>query len=247
MPRMHPALSRVDHRPWPVPPGRWAWRQSWHDLLFAHWPISAAELASLVPSGLTLQERDGAAWIGIVPFRMTGVTLRKLPALPGLSVFPELNVRTYVERGGKPGVWFFSLDAGNQLAVWTARMLLSLPYHHARIRLGGSESIDYHAVRTAGGAARFDATYRPSGQVYESEPGTLAHWLTERYCLYSGAPGGGILRTEVHHRPWPLQPAEAEIRENGMLSALGLRTMAGPPLLHFSRRLDVIGWLPVKA
>src|SRR5690554_1769026 len=115
---MHPALTQTDHRPWPLPAHRWTWRQTWCDLLFAHWPIDAKKLRPLVPEALTIQEYDGTSWIGVVPFRMEGVMLRPLPDLPWLSAFPELNVRLYVEYGGKPGVWFLSLDATNPLAVW---------------------------------------------------------------------------------------------------------------------------------
>jgi uncharacterized protein YqjF (DUF2071 family) len=115
---MHPALRATAHRPWPIPPGPWTSRQSWCDLLFAHWPVPARSLRALVPEPLRIQEYRGAAWLGIVPFQMRGVAPRPLPDIPGISAFPELNVRTYVEYGGKPGVWFLSLDATNALAVF---------------------------------------------------------------------------------------------------------------------------------
>jgi len=111
----HDAFGQTDHRPWPLPPGRWSWRQSWRDLLFAHWPVAAAAIRPLVPAELTVQEFDGTSWIAVVPFRMAGVMRRPLPDLPWVSAFPELNVRVYVEAGGKPGVFFFSLDATNPL------------------------------------------------------------------------------------------------------------------------------------
>ena len=118
---MHPALSRTDHRPWPLPSGPWRWRQCWRDLLFAHWPVPVSALRSLVPASVAIQEFDGTSWVGVVPFRMTGVMLRPLPDVPGISAFPELNLRLYVDVGGKPGVWFISLDAASSLAVWAAR------------------------------------------------------------------------------------------------------------------------------
>jgi uncharacterized protein YqjF (DUF2071 family) len=132
---MHPALSQLEHRPWPLPYKPWHWRQSWHDLLFAHWPIPAAALRPLVPAGLTVQEFGGTSWIGLVPFRMTDVMRRGLPDLPWVSAFPELNVRLYVEHNGRPGVWFLSLDAANPLAVWAARRFFHLPYFQARMSL----------------------------------------------------------------------------------------------------------------
>ncbi|MFT7663947.1 MAG: hypothetical protein ACI87A_002175, partial [Planctomycetota bacterium] len=145
---MHSALERLDHRPWPLPPGAWSWRQSWCDLLFAHWPIPSSQLRSLVPSELTVQEFDGTSWVGVVPFRMQGVMRRPLPDLPWVSAFPELNLRLYVEYEGKPGVWFLSLDASNWLAVWAARRFFHLPYFHADMRLDwNADRVEYRSTR----------------------------------------------------------------------------------------------------
>lgn len=236
-------LERTDHRPWPLPSGPWRWRQSWHDLLFAHWRVPADRLTSLVPAGVTIQEFDGTSWVGLVPFRMEGVMLRPLPDLPGLSAFPELNLRLYVEVGGKPGVWFVSLDAANQLAVWAARLLFRLPYFYAAMTLSQQhERIHYRSVRRTSARVAFDGTYWPTSAVFESTPGTIEHFLTERYCLYTQGRDGGILRANVHHQPWPLQLAHADIEENTMGSAQGI-DLAGPPaLLHFSKSLDVVVW-----
>lgn len=239
---IHASLSRVDHRPWELPAGRWAWRQSWRDLLFAHWPVSADAVRHLVPPALTLQEFEGTAWVGVVPFRMTGVMRRPLPDLPWISAFPEVNVRLYVEHAGKPGVWFLSLDAANALAVWAGRRLFHLPYFNASIRLEQrGDGIRYSAARRDGRAI-LEARYRPTSDVYESTRGTLEHALTEKYCLYAEAPDGSIWRNDVHHHPWPLQRAEADFTENTYLSACGV-TVTGPlPLLHFARRIDVVVW-----
>jgi hypothetical protein len=236
----HPALAHLAHRPWPLPSKPWQWRQSWRDLLFAHWPVPAAALRARVPARLTVQEFDGTAWIGVVPFRMAGVMRRPLPDLPGISAFPELNVRTYVELDGKPGVWFFSLDATNPLAVWAARRFFHLPYYRARMSL--LESSDGFRYSSARAGAEFAGTYAPTSSPYLAKPGSLEHWLTERYCLYAQEPGGAILRNEVHHAPWPLQSARATIECNTMAESHGL-PLAGPPaLLHFAKRLDVVVW-----
>ncbi len=237
---MHPALSQLAHRPWPLPTRPWRWRQTWHDLLFAHWPIPAAALRPLVPPSLTIQEFAGTSWIGLVPFRMTGVMRRPLPNLPWVSAFPELNVRIYVEHDGKPGVWFLSLDAGNPLAVWAARRFFHLPYFWARMSITAQGDGFNYSSRRAG--AEFSGTYRPTSDVCPAAPGTLEHWLTERYCLYASAPDGSLWWNEVHHAPWPLQPAEASIGRNTMFAFHGLATDPGPPLLHFARRLDVVVW-----
>lgn len=236
----HPALSFLEHRPWSLPARRWTWRQSWRDLLFAHWPVPAATLQHFVPDALRVQEFEGTSWLGLVPFRMTGVMRRPWPDLPGISAFPELNVRIYVEHGGKPGVWFLSLDATNALAVWAARRFFHLPYHRARMELHEeAETIHYESER---GSARLRAQYRAISTPYASAPGSLEHWLTERYCLYARAPDGALWRNEVHHAPWPLQRATAEIQENTYFDVHGLNVPGPPSHLHFARALDVVVW-----
>jgi uncharacterized protein len=221
--------------------------QSWHDLLFAHWPIDAAQLRPHIPTRLTIDTFAGQAWIAVVPFRMSGVRLRGTPALPWLSAFPELNVRTYVSAGNKPGVWFFSLDAQNPIAVAVARAWFHLPYFRASMHSAGHAGwIDYASTRTHRGAnpAILRAKYRPTTEVFESQLGTLEHFLTERYCLYAATPGGLIVRGEIHHAPWTLQQAEAGIHQNSMIEAVGFATPSQKPLLHFARRQDVVVWAP---
>jgi uncharacterized protein YqjF (DUF2071 family) len=236
----HASFSELSHRPWPVPSAEWSWRQSWHDLLFAHWPVDAALLRPLVPSELNVQEFDGTSWIGLVPFRMTGVMRRPLPDMPWVSAFPELNVRLYVERDGKPGVWFLSLDATNPLAVWAARRFFHLPYFGARMTIRPADGrFVYSSARPE---AQFDATYGPTSEVYRAKPGSLEHWLTERYCLYARTPGGAIVRNDVHHVPWPLQSATATITKNTLFDFHGVAVKGEPALLHFASRLDVVVW-----
>jgi uncharacterized protein len=219
--------------------------QSWRDLLFAHWPVPATSLRPLVPAGLELDTFEERAWIGVVPFRMKGIRARWLPPVPWLSAFAELNVRTYVTFGGKPGVCFFSLDAANPVAVASARRWFHLPYMNAAMTCrAAGDAIEYSSRRThrEAPAAEFRARYGPTGPVTPAEPGSLTHWLTERYCLYTTDKRGRVLRAEVHHEPWPLQPARAEIAANTMASAAGIILPNEPPLLHFARRLDVHIW-----
>lgn len=236
--------------------------QSWHDLLFAHWPLPPSVLAPLIPPGLALDTFDGRAWIGVIPFRMSGVRLRGLPPVPGIAAFPELNVRTYVtdaprEQGGKPGVWFFSLDAASSLAVRAARAWFGLPYYHATMQCqpkGGPDDdrgIRFRSSRTLRArpaskehAADFAARYHPAGEAAPRRPGTLDRFLTERYCLYAKDRRGRLCRAEIDHGPWPLQPAEAEIELNTMVAPLSLALPDEPPRLHFARRLDVRVWTP---
>jgi uncharacterized protein len=218
---------------------------SWHDLLFAHWPLPPETLRPLIPPQLTLDTYAGQSWISVVPFRMSAVVPRSLPPVPWFSTFPELNVRTYVTLGGKPGVWFFSLDAANPLAVAIARRWFHLPYFRARMRLrDDGEWITYESRRSHPGvrSGEFHGRYRPSGPAYRSTPGSLDTWLTERYALYAADPRGNVFRGDIHHIPWPLQPAVAEIAVNTVCDAHGFALPAAPPLLHFARRLDVLAW-----
>ena len=184
----HPALTRTSHRPWPMPSTGWLWRQTWHDLLFAHWPVDARELEEKLPAGFELDTFDGQAWLGIVPFHMTNVAPRGVPPVPFVSEFSELNVRTYVTCHGKPGVYFFSLDANSTIAVTAARTLFHLPYFLATMNVDRQEArIVYSSARETRmqGVAEFAATYRPIRAVETAKPGTLEYFLTERYCLYT--------------------------------------------------------------
>lgn len=238
-------LSKSEHRPYPLPKGPWVMRQTWLELLFAHWPLPSETLRPLVPAGLPLDTYDGSAWLGIVPFRMVDVHPRFLPSVPGLSAFPELNVRTYVTLGGEPGVYFFSLDAGNPIAVALARALFHLPYFNARFQIRRSgETVEYHSRRTDTRArpAELRVRYHPAGPVFHSRPGSLEWFLTERYCLYTVGSHGRVYRGEIQHEQWPLQPAEAEFEWNTMASGDGVQLPDVAPLLHYSERQEVLIW-----
>jgi uncharacterized protein YqjF (DUF2071 family) len=242
------------HRPWPLPKGPWVMTMTWADLLFAHWTVPKAALEAHIPAGLELETFDDRAWIGVVPFWMENVGPRGLgwlPArLPGPRAFPELNVRTYVRAGGKPGVFFFSLDATSPFAVWGARTFFDLPYLNAKIRVDKDDGWTVYESRRRdprGGEGEFAGRYRPRGDVYLSKPGTLEHWLTERYCLYADAGDGRIRRGEIHHVPWPLRPAEARIDVNTAARARGLELRGEPETLHYVDRIDVVAWWPEDA
>lgn len=237
--------SYTDHRPWQMPDRPWIMAQSWQHLLFAHWQVDPDALRGHIPPPLELDTVDGQAWVGVVPFLMNNVRLRWLPPVPGTARFPELNVRTYVTFGGKPGVWFFSLDAANPLAVTVARLTFHLPYFHADMLIqvaGGTTTYTSQRTHRGAQAATFSATYAPTGAVYYSQPGTLEHWLTERYALYAVDGGGHLCRGEIHHPQWSLQPARADITSETMVAAGGLTLQPGEPLLHYVEQIDVVAW-----
>ena len=238
---MHPALESVAHRPWPVPAGQWVMVQVWHDLLFAHWPIAFESLRPLVPPQLHLDMFDGTCWVGVVPFWMSAVRGRGTPAIPGLSRFPELNVRTYVTYRDKPGVYFFSLDAGSHMAVWGARALYHLPYFYAGMRVESvGDAVEYDSSRLVA-QAEFRGRYGPIAPVERRRPGSLEHWLTERYCLYT-VDRDTVYRGEIHHAPWRVQDASAKIGANSMASAADIILPDINPLLHFAKHQDVLIW-----
>jgi len=195
----------------------------------------------LVPDQLTLDTFDGQCWVGVVPFRMSGIRGRGFPALPGLSRFPELNVRTYVTHGGKSGVYFFSLDAANLPAVCAARTFYHLPYFHATMSSEERADTIHYSSRRHVGAAEFRGSYRPIAPVQLREKESIEHWLTERYCLYT-VHDDTVYRGEIHHQPWPLQSAEANVEINTMAAASDIALPGTAPLLHFARRLEVLIW-----
>ena len=199
-------VNETLHRPWPLPDGPWIMTQSWHDLLFAHWPVEIDLLREKIPPGLELDRFDNRAWLGIIPFHMTNVAPRGVPSLPWVSAFPELNVRTYVTREGRPGVFFFSLDAGNPLAVTVARTMFHLPYFNAEMEIEHDGAwVSYSSRRSDEGfAAALQTRYRPIGPVQAPQPGTFEHFLTERYCLYTVDDSFHLRRLDIHHLPWPL-------------------------------------------
>ncbi|HLY92351.1 MAG TPA: DUF2071 domain-containing protein [Candidatus Angelobacter sp.] len=246
---MHPLLRQTEHRPIPMPSGQWIMKQNWHDLLFAHWALTPEQIRPLVPRELELDLWEGSAYVAVAPFWMSGVRARMMPPLPLVRKFCELNVRTYVRYKGIPGVFFFSLDAGSFPAVMGARAFYKLPYFHAAmlIRSDGRE-FQYSSRRLQEPRpAEFHARYRPMSEPRIREKGSIEHFLTERYCLYT-VHAGTVLRAYIHHAPWPLQNAEAEFKINTVAAADGVELPeTGPALLHYAKFLEVLVWWPERA
>lgn len=244
-------LRHASHRPWPLPAAEWVLAQDWNDLLFAHWPVPVGALRPLVPAALEVDTFEETAWLAVTPFRLSGVRPRLLPALPLVSEFPEVNVRTYVRhRGGFPGIWFLSLDCASVLTVAAAGAAFHLPYRLAEIELTQeAEHVRFRCRRTSPEEppARLSVVYGPTGPGAEAAPGTFEHWAAERYCLYSVRDEDRSLwRTEIHHAPWVLRPAGADFVENSLPRAAGIDVPRVPPRLHFSARIETLTWLPER-
>ena len=237
--RQAASLAETGHRPWPPPERPWFMGQTWEQLLFAHWAVDPAQLEPVVPAELPLDVVDGRAYVAVTPFAVKGLRVRGVAPAPGLSSFPEVNVRTYVTVDGQPGIYFFSLDTSSRFAVEMARRIYRVPYFHARQRF---HDLAFESSRRES-RAEFRARYQPVGEAAPATPGSLDHFLTERYCLYTLDEGRRVLRGEIHHPPWPLQAAAAEIEVNAMGEQIGVE-LDGTPLLHYSERQDMVAWLP---
>ncbi|MDR3618000.1 MAG: DUF2071 domain-containing protein [Paludisphaera borealis] len=229
--------------------GRVVMRQKWRDLLFLHWAVDPDSLRRLLPPGLDLDLFEGAAYVGLVPFTMRGVRPIGLPPVRGLSAFHETNVRTYVHLDGRdPGVWFFSLDAANRIAVRVARRLFHLPYYDARLFLEresfpssvASSAILYGGVRRWPGFDRASYLVRAQavGPVGPARAGTLEHFLVERYVLYAEH-GGRLFQGRVRHQPYPLQSALVHAIDENLVAAAGVSRPSTAPLAHFAAGVDV--------
>jgi uncharacterized protein YqjF (DUF2071 family) len=213
---------------------------TWERLLLAHWAVQPTAVRGLIPRGLELEMFDGAAWIGVVPFEMSGVRLWGMPPVPTANRFLELNVRTYVSDGERRGVWFFSLDAASALASWGGRVGFGLNYRWARMsceRRG--EEIEYESSRRSEPAAELRVRYGPRGEAFGAAAGTREDFLTNRLWLFASHPRRGLLRARVWHEPWTLRRAEARFELNTMTAPLGIDLPGTPPHLLYSERLDV--------
>jgi len=225
------------------PKDRPAGFQRWRDLLFLHWEVSEDALRPLLPAALSIDTFEGRAYVGVVPFTMRDVSPWWSPSMPGISNFHELNIRTYVHRDGEdPGVWFFSLDAAKAIAVAVARAGWSLPYHYARMSLEREgDLVHYRSRRLYPGPkpAELEARYRIGAPLGTAEPGTLEHFLVERYILFADAGGGALRIGRVHHSPYPIQKAELLDLRESMVQATGLPAPEGAPHVLYSPGVDV--------
>lgn len=221
------------------PVGRPVMRQRWAGLLFLHWPIAPELIQARLPAGLYVDTYQGQAWLGVVPFFMEKVRPVLLPPVPGLSWFMELNVRTYVhDAQGRPGVWFFSLDCNQFLAVEIARRFFHLPYEHATMRSQRvKDKISYHCHR---GARQADYTYHQPQIAAAATESTLEWFLAERYLLFSKHPDGSLFCGQVHHKPYEIADGHCENWSAEPLAWNGFELPVGaPPSIIVAKPVEV--------
>jgi uncharacterized protein YqjF (DUF2071 family) len=220
--------------------------QRWEDLLFCNWPVPAEALRPLVPPSLEIDTAEGSAWLSVVPMWMEDAHFHRLPPLPFISTFPEVNLRTYVRGGDHAGVWFFSLDTGSRVNVAIARYGFRLPYFYARVSMERLGRIAFRSVRP-GGVAALDVSYRPIGDEFSPAEDSLEHFLTERYSMFCPGRGGSVYRGDIQHAPWLLRRAELELRRAELPGAMGIDLGGAKPTAFFSAATDVVLWRPLRA
>jgi uncharacterized protein YqjF (DUF2071 family) len=215
-------------------PRPWVWSQHWQDLLFLHWRADPEILRGHVPAPLEVATHRGDAWVSLVLFRLR-VRPRWLPFLPGVSALVEVNLRTYVHWQGRPGIWFLSVHADNRWAIRLARLLTPIPYTEAALRYrrrGGRFQFEARPGGPAGPRARL--TFLPTGPGSAPRAQSLDEWLLERYRLFAGGGGAGLVEAEVAHPRWVVQPVEVSGSAGGFGRALGLDLACAPALAHYA-------------
>ncbi|MBB6443954.1 YqjF family protein [Bacillus benzoevorans] len=240
-------IKITEHRPNPLPDLPWVSTQRWEDVLFLHWPVSPDLLTPHLPQSLQLDLYDGTAWIGMVFFQVKGMRPRLLPAVPFISSYLQLNVRTYVTYKGRSGVYFFRLTVDSILACFLAKTWYSLPFMMAEIKMD-SQGDDIHMVskRKIGKfEERMSCSYTPEASVFHTQMNTLDHWLFERYCSWNMRQGT-LLRIDIHHTKWNLQKAAAVIRSNTVTDFLTAKISQNNPIVHYSSAKQALFWPPVK-
>ena len=226
------------------PEGSPVMHQRWEDLLFLHWEIDAHAIRPLIPPILELDTFDGKCWIGVTPFELTNLRLVSLPPIPGLSSFHEVNVRTYVHFNGKPGIWFFSLDASKTIPAVAARIGFMLPYFSANIHFErGGTVFDFKLSRSSTPSAHFQARWRTGIRLRDADAESLTFFLTERYCCFATR-NDALYMCRIYHRPWILDEVTEVTHQSTLIGAVGIPEPGTRPIAHHSRTLDVEIWAP---
>ena len=235
---------RTEHLPFPMPKRKFSLKQNWVDLTFMHWEVDPKILAKHIPEDLEIELFEGKAYVGIIPFKMEKVRPRNLPSIPLISNFPEFNIRTYVKKNGKGGVYFLTLDAQSIVTCKYAPFAYGLPYRYAKCNFHTNEKGEYFwsSVRTTNGI-KLEGKSIAYGSLMKAEKGSLEEFLFERYCLYVEKKGI-TYRAYTCHEPWEFRNAKVEIKENSLTEfyELGIKNLLNPDLVHVSTGVDVLTW-----
>lgn len=226
----------------------WIMKQTWSDVLFAHYPVNREALQKLVPNELPLDTFNGVGWVSIVPYFMSSMRLRGLPPIPGMNRFPGFNVRTYVKVNGKPGIYFFSLTAANWFAANTAKIFFRLPYVYVDSDLKNfNHIVRFKSIRKNDSGMQLSCNYQSISNPFLAEKGSLDEWLVERYSLYTVSKKGVPLCANIMHHPWLLEKAGAEFHQNSIVSNFHIKPETNKPILHYSKKAVVRIWPLVSA
>ncbi len=233
---------KSNHRPWPIPNKPWRFKQTWHDLLFAHWPVDANYLRPFVPEYLTIETFHDKAWIGVVSFQTSHARARLLPYVPFFKHYNEINIRTYVRYGNTPGVFFFSMNISSPIAATFFHKIFRLPYYYSKIHCNQeNDCIQFQCSKTTRNPIEMDLVYEPTTEAFQASNGTLEHWLTERYCFYTTF-NKTLFRAEILHEPWQLQQASAEIRKCEVAQFSNDDFLQQQPIFHYAKKQEVLSW-----
>lgn len=222
-------LSQTDHRSWQLPYSSWLWYQEWNDALFLHYKVDEDLLKPLIPSSLAIDTLHGEAWVSVVMFKMEHIRPRLLPAVPSISFFNEVNIRTYVIRDNKAGVYFLDIIADNWLSCALAKAFSGLPYKYQKI-------------------SRSQSSFRSDNLTCKYEIGMCLQekdehdlWLTERYCLYNQSKKGELYRYDIHHLPWSINELSISDFSNGQVfQSIGVTGQ--PDISRYSSGVKVVAW-----
>ena len=228
--------------------------QSWRELLFLHWDFPAEQIQATLPPGLFVDTYDGKAWVGVVPFWMRKIRPRWFPAVPGISNFLELNLRTYVHDGhGTSGVWFYSLEANQALAVWAARQFFHLNYQQAQMESSHDSQhgwTEFHSQRVGAAASlHCQFCFRAITQPRPTERGSFEFFLVERYVLFTRSPSGQLYTGTVVHDPYSISEVELPQWSDSLFPLNGFPRPNRPPIHAAMCRgvdVDVYGLVPLR-
>jgi len=234
----HDLINTVSHRPWPLPKRQWSYYQEWNNALFLHWKIPTKELMKLIPKEISVDTFNGESWISLVAFKMERIRPRNLPSVSMISDFYEINIRTYVTKDDKPGVYFLSIEAEKEISCFIAKLLSGLPYTKTSMQFqSNGNSPMYYSINTNKGF-QLKANFTIGESIRDKS--VLDNWLTERYCLYLEK-DQKVFRYETHHKPWDLNVVKiSKLKTNYRIGNISLNEK--PALTHFSTGVKVVAW-----